>query len=115
MHRGASRATQEGDMQELWTPERKEMPKTRKREGGSHFDDELMSEAEVGKAYADEVKHLLEHLNERPDHKVYVGSTKDRANMREVFNWWVREGALARNPDIRIDYGVADGAIRVGE
>ncbi len=102
-------------MQELWTPPVMQVPDERKAEGGSYFDDEMLTKEGVAKAYALQVKMLLQHLNERPDHIVYVGSTEDRANIREVFNWWVREGGLAKHPSIRIDYGVADGAIRVGE
>ena len=103
------------DVVEVETKARRELPKLRKNDGGSYFDDEMMTEAEVAKEYADQVKQLLNHLNERPDHVVYVGSVEDRANMRQVFNYWVSQGALMRNPNIRIDYGVADGAIRVGE
>lgn len=111
----------------LWTPgratdkvevehkARKSVPTLRKNEGGSYFDDEMPDEEMVAKAYALQVKMLLNHLNERPDHVVYVGSVEDRTNIRQVFNWWVKEGALRKNPNIRIDYGVADGAIRVGE
>lgn len=112
---------------ELWTPgratdvvevehkPRKSLPDAGKADGGSYFDDEMDDEEFVAKAYALQVKMLLQHLNERPDHVVYVGSTKDRENIRQVFNWWVREGGLRAHPNIRIDYGVADGAIRVGE
>ena len=112
---------------ELWTPgrakdvvevqqkPRRDLPTLRKNDGGSYFDDEMMTEQEVAQEYAKQVRQLLEHLNARPDHVVYVGSVEDRANLREVLNWWVREGALGHNPHIRIDYGVADGAIRVGE
>jgi hypothetical protein len=91
------------------------MPTIRKKEGGSQFDDELETEEAVAKRYADDVKELLVHLNQRPDHIVYVGSDEERGKMRDVFNHWKREGALMNNPNIRIDYGVADGAIRVGD
>ncbi len=112
---------------ELWTPGRatdvveverigrKTVPTLRKNEGGSYFDDEMDDEQMVAKAYALQVKMLLEHQNERPDHNVYVGSTTDRENIRQVFNYWVSQGALKKHPNIRLDYGVADGAIRVGE
>ena len=103
----------------LWTPpetfDRRVMPTERKGLGGSYFDDELETEEAVAKRYAEDVKELLVHLNSRPDHTVYVGSDEDRGKMREVFNHWKREGALIHNPNIRIDYGVADGAIRVGD
>lgn len=102
-------------VQEIWVPPRVDLPDERKREGGSYFDDELQTKEQVAKAYAEQVKELLNHLNARPDHVVYVGSVEDRSNMRSVFNWWVSKGALMKHPNIRIDYGVADGAIRVGE
>ncbi len=112
---------------ELWTPGRatdvvevehkgrKALPTLRKNDGGSYFDDEMLDEEMVAKAYALQVKQLLEHLNARPDHIVYVGSATDRENIRQVFNHWKAKGALGHNPNIRIDYGVADGAIRVGD
>jgi hypothetical protein len=103
----------------LWTPpetfDRRVMPTVRKKEGGSQFDDELETEEVVAKRYAADVAELLVHLNQRPDHIVYVGSDEERTKMREVFNHWKREGVLMHNPDIRIDYGVPDGAIRVGD
>ena len=102
-------------MQELWTPPVMQVPEERKWDGGSYFDDEMQTKEAVALAYRKQVEDLLIHLNARPDHVVYVGSTEDRSNIRAVFNWWVREGALGHHPNIRIDYGVADGAIRVGE
>jgi hypothetical protein len=106
-------------MDDLWTPTqthaRRERPGARKTEGGSIFDDELGTEAEAAKAYADAVEGLLTHLNQRPDHTVYVGSDEERTKMREVFNVWKMKGALLHNPNIRIDYGVPEGAIRVGD
>ena len=108
-------------MDKLWIPpdtkpyERRVMPKVRKKEGGSLFDDELETEEVVAKRYAADVAELLVHLNQRPDHIVWVGSESERGKLREVFNHWKREGALMHNPNIRIDYGVADGAIRVGD
>lgn len=112
---------------ELWTPgeakdvvevksaERMVLPTAAKKDGGSHFDDELETAANKAAVYAQDVKRLLAHLNTRPDHTVYVSSADERGKLREVFNWWKREGALGHNPNIRIDYGVADGAIRIGE
>ena len=97
------------------THQRRSLPTLRKEEGGSYFDDELETEAVVAKRYADDAKELLVHLNQRPDHSVYVGSEDERVQMRAVFNHWKREGALMHNPNIRIDYGVAEGAIRVGD
>jgi len=111
----------------LWTPgqakdkvaverkARRQLPKVRKKDGGSHFDDEMMTEEEVAKEYANQTEQLLMHLNARPDHSVFVGTTEERTKMREVFNYWKRVGALGHNPKIRIDYGVGEGAIRVGE
>lgn len=83
-----------------------------KQQGGSYFDDELESANTV---FMNMVKDLLAHLRERRDHVVYVGSTKDREQLREVFNWWKREGFIDHNPTIKIDYGVPEGTIRVTE
>jgi hypothetical protein len=106
-------------MEDLWTPyeghARRERPSHRKVEGGSIFDDELATEESKASALGEEAKNLLTHLNQRPDHTVYVSSSEERTKMREVFNWWHREGALLHNPNIRIEYGVPDGAIRVAE
>ena len=102
-------------MQEIWIPPTVELPDERKYDGGSYFDDELQTKEEVATALAQGARDLLLHLNARPDHVVYVGSREERTKMREVFNWWMRESVLSHNPNIRIDYGVADGAIRVGE
>ena len=106
-------------MDDLWIPTeqkaRRVRPNARKLEGGSIFDDELTTEAEVAEAYASATKELLTHLNQRPDHVVYVGSDEERGKMREVFNHWKRQGALLHNPNIRIDYGVPDGALRIGD
>jgi hypothetical protein len=100
----------------LWTPgDAPIAPTTRKAEGGSTFDDEVGTQEQKAAEYAKAVGELLSHLNQRPDHVVYVGSSKDREELREVFNWWNREGALSHNPNIRIDYGVPDGTIRVDE
>jgi len=100
-------------MSELWTPI--QMPTTRKVGGGTHFDDELMTQEQHQDIVRDELIRLVEHINQRPDHVIYVGSTEERSKMRNVLNWWKREGAIGHNPDIRIDYGVAEGAIRIGE
>ena len=106
-------------MDDLWTPTqthaRRVRPDARKVEGGSFFDDELGTAEAEAKAYGAAVADLLTHLNQRPDHIVYVGSDEERGKMRVVFNSWKREGVLMHNPNIRIDYGVADGAIRVGD
>ena len=106
-------------MDKLWTPtqehQRRVRPDARKAEGGSVFDDELMTEEAAAKLYAHSVQELLIHLNQRPDHTVYVGTAEERGKMREVFNLWFKQGALLHHPDIRIDYGVAEGALRVGD
>ena len=100
-------------MEELWTPNKHVRPTERKDEGGSYFDDELETTTHRDKTVQSEYKVMVEHLQQRPDHKVYVGSTEDRAKMRSVFNHMFSEGVLAHHPDIRIEYGVAEGAIRI--
>jgi len=100
---------------QVTTPERLWLPPTRKQEGGTYFDDELTPQEVLAKQKAAEVVELLTHLNTRPDHIVYVGSTKEREQMRDVFNWWRREGALGHHPTIKIDWGIMDGSIRVGD
>ena len=106
-------------MDDLWIPTqthaRRVRPDVRKDEGGSFFDDELGTEEAAAKAYGAAVADLLTHLNQRPDHTVYVGSDEERGKMRTVFNHWFNSGALSHHPNIRIDYGVPDGAIRVGD
>ena len=114
-------------MPELWTPgrandvvevsphERRVSPTVRKTEGGSHFDDELDLESSRHAKVQAEGARLVAHLRERPDHVVYVGSAEERDKMRSVFNVWFNAGALTHHPTIRIDYGVAEGAIRITE
>ena len=102
-------------MTELWIPPIKQIPDERKPEGGSYFDDEMQNKQEIATHLGNQVRELLLHLNERPDHVVYVGSTEKRTEMRTVFNSWNQQGALSHNPDIRIDYGVPDNQIRVGD
>jgi hypothetical protein len=94
---------------------RREMPSDRKNEGGSYFDDELETQEAKAREFGLQVQELLMHLNARPDHVVYVGSADERGKMRTVFNSWKMQGALLHNPNIRIDYGVPDGTLRVGE
>ena len=101
-------------MHEIWTPPVMQVPEERKWEGGSYFDDEMLTKEAVAIAYRKQVEDLLIHLNSRPDHVVYVGSVEDRTNIRAVFNWWVRQGGLARHPNIRIDYGVAEAKTTYG-
>jgi len=102
-------------VKEIWTPQLMSVPTERKSDGGTYFDDEMETREAVATAYADQVRELLSHLNARPDHVVYVASVEERTKMRAVFNSWVTQGALSHNPNIRIDYGVRDGALRVGE
>ena len=75
----------------LWTPpSAKVKPTVMKKEGGSHFDDEVMDIAIEQATFAIEVERLIDHLRKRPDHKVYVSSTEERTKMREVFNLWFK-------------------------
>lgn len=113
MYRGRRNTPEDSDMEDrLWTPP-KVAPVVPKPEGGSYFDDELEMtqhhEAEVNKMRED----LIQHLNQRPDHAVYVSSIEERKMMREVFNDWKRMGIIAHNPDIKIEYGVEAGNIRL--
>ena len=100
--------------EELWTPGHV-APTERKRDGGSHFDDELETTANKQKVVQAEYKDMVAHLNQRPDHKVYVGGTKEREELRQVFNHMFKVGVISRHPDIRIEYGVPDGQIRIAE
>ena len=102
-------------MKEIWTPEPKVMPKERKAEGGTYFDDELMSKDEQQRLVAIEQQRLVAHLNERPDHVVYVGGSDERHQMRSVFNAWFNMRLIRHHPTIKIDYGVKEGAIRLDE
>ena len=100
----------------LWTPpSAKVKPTEMKKEGGSHFDDEVMDLAMEKAQFAIEVERLIDHLRKRPDHRVYVSSTEERTKMRSVFNLWFQNGTLDYHPDIRIEYGVPDGQIRIAE
>ena len=99
-------------MEELWTPGHV-APTEQKRDGGSHFDDELETRDHRDKTVESEYRDMVEHLNQRPDHKVYVGGTKEREELRQVFNHMFKEGVISRHPDIRIEYGVETGAIRI--
>jgi len=106
-------------MEELWTPtkthERMVRPTERKADGGSLFDDELETEQSHTEKLQAEMVRLIEHMQQRPDHDVYVGSAVERGKMRNVFNDWKRRGWINHHPNIRIDYGVPDGGIRVGD
>ena len=98
----------------LWTPQ-KVMPTERHDEGGSYFDDQLDDTSSMQTRVAKDMATLIDHLQKRPDHTVYVGSSEDRDKLRQVMNWWFMEGMLTHHPNIRIEYGVADGSIRVAE
>ena len=101
-------------MDKLWTPPgAKVAPTEGKKDGGSYFDDELETVASKEAAVKREYDSMVEHLNQRPDHKVYVGGTRERSELREVFNHMFSVGVINRHPDIRIEYGVAEGAIRI--
>ena len=102
-------------MQELWTPPRKVTPDKRHAEGGSMFDDQMENVMDVKKRVAQDMARLVDHLQQRPDHTVYVGGAEDRMKLRAVFNSWYMNGMLNHHPNIRIEYGVPDGAIRVAE
>jgi hypothetical protein len=91
------------------------LPNEGKKEGGSYFDDELETAEEANAVMVAEIERLADHLNKRPDHTVYVGSAKDREQLRQVLNHWFKHKVINRHPNIRIDYGVPDGSIRVGE
>jgi len=103
------------DMVEVEKPGRKTLPTEGKKDGGSFFDDEL-TDASVTQADLErEGARLMQHLRERPDHTVYVGSAKSRDELRQVFNAWFRSRWITYHPNIKIDYGVVDGAIRISE
>jgi len=102
---------------ELYLPERLAPTKRKEygKDGGSWFDDELPDAVKHRANLVKMAGEMAAHINERPDHVVFVGSTEDRSNLRAVFNWWKREGIIERNPTIRIEYGVKEGAVRIGE
>ena len=105
--------------QELWVPtkthERRVKPTERKWDGGSQFDDEMELERIAETKLLNARDELIDHLNKRPDHIVYVASVDEREKMRLVFNSWFQWKVIRHNPTIKIEYGVADGAIRVSE
>ena len=110
---------------ELWTPGQAtdkvavapktvmHQPEERKTEGGSFFDDEMQTEESHQAKLAEDVKKMVSHLNARPDHAVYVSSTEEREKMRAVFNYWRQRQWLGHNPNIRIEYGVPEGNVRI--
>jgi len=94
------------------TPDGLWLPGTRKAEGGSQFDDELSTAEEQ---FVKDTKSLVQQINERPDHVVFVGSAGDRDKMRQVFNHFYNIKAIGSRPTIKIDYGIPEGGIRFGE
>ena len=101
---------------ELWIPpDARVLPTERKSDGGSYFDDEMVSEEQHKAEFNAMVVELIRHINTRPDHVVFVASSDERHQMRTVFNSWREGGIIGRIPTIKIDYGVRDGTIRVDE
>jgi alkylhydroperoxidase family enzyme len=86
------------------------LPGERKRDGGTWFDDELDTEQ---RALVNATAELVRHINQRPDHVVYVSSTSDREKMRAVFDWMLNDKLIGRKPKIKIEYGLRDGEVRV--
>lgn len=91
------------------------MPTERKKDGGTHFDDELQTVDANRKALQAMYVEMVEHLRQRPDHTVFVASAEERDKMRAVFNHMFREKVIRHHPTIKIDYGVPDGTIRILE
>ncbi len=86
------------------------LPGERKREGGTWFDDELdTARRAIMKAAAD----MIRHINERPDHVVYVSCQEDREMMRSVLDWFKNEGMIGHKPPVKIEYGLPEGQARV--
>jgi len=102
--------------EELWTPpEAKVLPSEGKKDGGTHFDDEMMTQEEHDLHFRLDVQRMIKHLNARPDHTVFVSSAEERDQMRTVFNSLKHGGLIGHWPNIKIDYGVPAGTIRVDE
>ncbi len=103
-------------MEEMWLPEtveRKVRPTVGNKDGGSIFDDQLDTQRSHDDTMRKEMHRMADHLNQRSDHSVYVGSAEEREKMRQVFNWWKRRGYIDNNPNIRIDYAIPEGNIRI--
>ena len=62
-----------------------------------------------------ETKDLVDQINEREDHVVFVASTEERDKMRQVMNHFLKIKAIGRNVTIKIDYGISEGGVRIGE
>jgi len=99
-------------MQGKATPQGLWLPGQRKTEGGSFFDDELDT---ADAQFVKDTKSLVEQINEREDHVVFVASVEDRDQMRKVMNHFKKIKAIGRNVTIKIDYGIPDGGVRIGE
>lgn len=114
-------------MEKLWTPGQEEgtvevthaprrvKPTEQKFDGGTYFDDELDTEASREAKLQVEYLKMVDHLRKRPDHTVYVGSAEERGKMRQVFNHMFTTKVIDYHPNIRIEYGVPDGQIRIAE
>ena len=100
---------------DLWTPGGYVTPDKRKKDGGSYFDDEMQTNSDAYTKLQKQSLEMRRQLNERPDHTVFVASAEAREEMRKVLNFWRSKGEINGVPEIRIDYGVADGEIRIGE
>ena len=94
------------------TPDGLWLPNERKWDGGSQFDDELETADQM---FVRETKELVAQINEREDHVVFVGSVEDRDSMRKVMNHFLAIKAIGRNVSIKIDYGIPEGGVRIGE
>jgi len=94
------------------TPDGLWLPGQRKGEGGSYFDDELST---ADAQFVKDTKSLVEQINEREDHVIFVASVEDRDKIRQVMNHFLKIKAIGRNVTIKIDYGIPDGGLRIGE
>ena len=99
-------------MQGQITPEGMWLPGERKADGGSRFDDELETKDEV---FVRETVDLVAQINEHHDNVVFVGSTEERDQMRKVMNHFLAIKAIGRNVTIKLDYGIPEGGVRIGE
>ncbi len=100
-------------MVEVHQPPKMWLPPSAKEEGGSHFDDELETAESKEVQIQEMMAEMVNHINARPDHTVYVGSIEERSKMRDVFNHWHRIGRIAHHPNIRLEYGISEGQIRI--
>jgi len=96
----------------IWTPP-KVVPKERKRDGGSYFDDEMVDTRTHEEKFKAAVLELIKEVNQHPDKVVFVASDDERHKMRAVFNSFKEAGMVQHWPTIKIDYGVPEGTLRV--